>query len=196
MNYYILSTTNCIPFSDVFLEEESDDYGYSLTGDIVPSRRRKFPLSPPPVRHWLETEDPVNDPPLMEPFYTGDMLPLIREDLLQAILEAGADNLQIFDAIITEPITGKEYRNYKAVNIVGMVDVSDKKKTVYMGIGDEIFPDHVKEAHFDGSLPDNTLIFLMSANSSAIVIHEKVRRYIEKHKIQNLYYYGSGKWAG
>jgi len=193
MNYYILDTDGPLPLCSVSFEDDRELY-YS---DFQSAEFWDFAdvVSPtPPLRFDLHCDDP-SKPYTMVPIYYG---PLFRDDLIEALLAAGVDNLQLFDVLLVEPKTGREFTNYKLVNIIGLADIVDKKGSKMMGIGDEVFPDHYARATFRTELDvaDDALMFRLSGASSAIVIHERVRRSIEKHKIPHMYYYESGKWAG
>jgi len=54
---------------------------------------------------------------------------MFRNDLVDALISCGVDNLQVFPAIIHDPENGKHYDNYSAVNIVGLVAVADLAQT-------------------------------------------------------------------
>jgi hypothetical protein len=44
--------------------------------------------------------------------------------------------LQIFDAIIEDPITGVKYTNYKAFNVIGVVSAANMDKSILTGTSD------------------------------------------------------------
>jgi hypothetical protein len=80
---------------------------------------------PDPLEFTLWPVDPNSpyDGPEM-PVYFDEEIPLFREDLIFAMQEYGVDNVDAYNARITDPDNGKQYTNYKAVNIVGVVDTA------------------------------------------------------------------------
>src|SRR3569833_4355853 len=57
-----------------------------------------------------------------DPSYRGELLamyndaiPIMRDDLLEALREAGVDNQQTFPALVTD-VDGRPHTDYKAVN--------------------------------------------------------------------------------
>jgi hypothetical protein len=164
------------------------------SGSFCEESKKEAPFPTPPVLFELTIHEPEWRSPRIVPFYGGQE-PLFRDDLIEAVLAAGVDNLQFFDALIVHPETGREFTNFKLVNIVGNIDIFDKKKTKMMGIGDDVFPDHVEDAHFDGELADGTLMFRLPG-SAGIAVHEKVRKFIEDYKIPDMTYYEDIEWMG
>jgi hypothetical protein len=194
--YYVLDTASKGTISIAEMESEVEGYNFRSAGYYDIQRflaRSSDPWTPPPVPFRLKTDKPSDTE--IVPFYKGNA-PLFRADLLEAIFAAGVDNLDVVDALLTEPKTGAVYKNFKLVNVVGLVDIVHKKNSKMMGIGDGFFPDAFAEGHFDGKKGDGFLMFRLSGGTSPIVIHERVRRSIEKHKIPNIYYQSSGNWLG
>src|SRR3989338_5350545 len=77
---------------------------------------------------------------ILDPDYPGNLkalyeqsVPVMRVDLLEAIRSAGVGNLEVFPAIIRDPESKKEYDDYRAFNIVGVVACADRKKSKLMG---------------------------------------------------------------
>ena len=58
--------------------------------------------------------------------YDDTAYPIMRADLVEALEACGVDNLQLFDAVLIDPASGAEYRNYKAFNIVGALSAVDR----------------------------------------------------------------------
>ncbi len=59
------------------------------------------------------------------PHLLGSAIPLISATLADCLRKTGADNLQVFPAILRNPETGKEWGDHLAFNIVGLVDAAD-----------------------------------------------------------------------
>jgi len=49
----------------------------------------------------------------------------MREDLLEVLLAAGADNLEVFDVVIHNPMISEKISNYRAVYVLGRVSLDN-----------------------------------------------------------------------
>ena len=123
--------------------------------------------------------------------------PVMRDDLAQALTDAGVDNLQMFPAILEDREAGKQYTNYKAFNVVGLVSCADMDASRLMGtsasrMGDADFDRLI----IDESRTDGLLMFRLAEAVNAIVVSERVRSVIEERGIPGMYFYGPGEWSG
>lgn len=61
--------------------------------------------------------------------YPGSRVHVLSDRFIDALQNAGVDNMQIFDAILINPDTGDRWdTGYKAVNFVGIIDCVDMEK--------------------------------------------------------------------
>jgi len=133
---------------------------------------------------------------LLKPLYKA-AIPLMREDLIAALNEARVDNLQYFQAVLRDTIKGKEYGNYKAFNIVGVVSCADMQKSALMGSSDSQMIDvDFRSLVIDESKTGGALVFRLAEAVNAIVVHENVRTLIEEQGVPGMTFYGPGEWAG
>lgn len=128
--------------------------------------------------------------------YGEKAIPVMRDDVIAALSGAGVDNIQYFDAVLKDPASGAEYRDYKAFNIVGLVACADPASQL-MGtsparMGDTDYAALV----IDESKTGGALLFRMAENVSAIVVHERVKQAIEAAGIPGFVFYGPGEWSG
>jgi hypothetical protein len=145
---------------------------------------------PPP--HHLEIElDPreAGYPNVMLEYMPARM-PIFRDDLIQALYEAGVDNLQLFDLTLIDPDDGTRYTNYKAVNILGAVEAADMEKSV-------------ATVHPGGALIDvdfdrlvinenNTYgfyMFRLAESVNTILVHQKVKDQLTAKGFKGLEFY-------
>ena len=56
----------------------------------------------------------------LSPMYTEGE-PIMRQDLVDSLEAGGVDNLDLYRAIVRDPITGQEWQNYWAFNVLGLV---------------------------------------------------------------------------
>src|SRR5258706_4398272 len=145
----------------------------------------------------------------LDPSYPGKILPMYSEEqvvmsvaLLAALKEAGVKNLEIFPAKVID-IGGKAHKDYKAVNIVGLVACAKEPPSkVVEGIsvqpGSRDIDTFYGELYIDEKKADKAklLMFRLKESVNAIVVHEKVRQKIEEKKIPGMEFYGPGEWAG
>jgi len=104
---------------------------------------------------------------------------LMSDRLLKALREAGADNLQAFDAVIRDPGFGTTATNYKVVNVVGVVSCADMERSVYDP------PDGAPliDVSFDSVIIDEKraaghLLFRLAESLSAIIVHQRIKDHL------------------
>jgi hypothetical protein len=140
----------------------------------------------------------------LDPDVPGELLPmykssapLMRADLLAALSESGVDNLQLFDAVLRDPIKNAEHKDYKAVNIVGVVAAADLAASQMMGTTDSTLIDaDFHRLAFREKIPNDLLLFRLAESVNAIVVHDRVKRRIESAGIPGMTFYASGEWSG
>lgn len=57
--------------------------------------------------------------------------PVFSINLVKALLDSGVDNIDVYQAVITNPETGEKFQNYQGVNIVGVVSCADFSASDY-----------------------------------------------------------------
>lgn len=148
---------------------------------------------PQPLIYILDSDFP-GSPKAM---YYEKSIPVVREDVIEAFRQVGVDNIQYFDAILRDPSTGKEYRNYKAYNIIGLVACADMQASELMGTSNSTMGDaDFHSLVIDESKTRGLLLFRVAENVSAVVVHEKVKQVIENAGIPGFVFYGPGEWSG
>ena len=129
--------------------------------------------------------------------YSNLAVPLIRDDLLKVIKDVGVDNMQDFDAVLRDPVKDAEHTNYRALNILGMVAAADLGKSTFMHSQSLTGVDRdFDKLEFKDKLRTDLLLFRLAESSNALVVHEKVKKAIEKSKIEGVVFYDSGEWSG
>jgi hypothetical protein len=77
-----------------------------------------------PVTFQIQPGDEGDLPP-----YVDDPIPLMSDALIAALRQAGADNFQVFEAVIQPAAARPVVRGYYAVNILGLVNCADDEET-------------------------------------------------------------------
>lgn len=148
---------------------------------------------PAPLVYTLDT-DYEGAPKAM---YYEESVPVMRDDVAAALADAGVDNIQYFPAILRNPKTGQEHRNYKAYNILGTVAAADMSASELMGTSDS----DIGDVDFHALVIDETktrglLLFRLAEATNAVVVHRNVKERIEAAGIPGFVFYGPGEWSG
>lgn len=143
----------------------------------------------------LDPEEPQN----LKAMYKAEAVPLMRDDLVDALLAAGVKNLQLFPALIRNAETGECVASYKAFNVVGLVACADQSASLLLGTtgfnqSDTDFDSLVINESKAGA--EGLLLFRIAENISAIAVHASVKQEIEKRGIPGMVFYGPGEWCG
>jgi hypothetical protein len=130
-------------------------------------------------------------------FYYECAIPLMREDMIDVLQKSGVANLECFPALLKDPETGTEYKNYQAINIVGLVSCLDRQNSKVMSHSNGLNSDADFEALFiDEKKAQGHLLFRLAENVSAIVVHESVRAALINAQIPGIVFFGPGEWSG
>jgi hypothetical protein len=116
MKYYILSSWagGCYPHNRDRRAQVYCGYGKKIDLEWLRETIPDF-VVPPPLKYEVNIETAYRDT-FKAAYYAAPML--FRNDLVEAILSAeGVDNVQVFDAIVTDKSSGQAFTNYKLLNI-------------------------------------------------------------------------------
>lgn len=154
------------------------------------------PIRKPPTEPLVYTLDPAC-PGSIPAMFDSTEYPLMRDDVIAALKSVGVDNLELFDAVVVDPSTGEEHRNFKAFNILGAVAAADMSKSVRSSTSDSMMLD----ADFDSLVIDAKLatpfrLFRLAESVDAIVVDETVKLEIERRNIEGMTFYDPEDWAG
>lgn len=133
------------------------------------SGRRFEEQLPEPIRCEL---DPDYGADLPDVFLTG--IPFLSDRLIRAMRSAGADNFDVYQAEITDPVKGAAHKNYKAVNIVGKIEAADLTKSRF----DPRSERFLMEFHrlvIDEKKVRGANLFRLAENPLKIVISERIK---------------------
>jgi hypothetical protein len=136
--------------------------------------------------------------------YPGELLPmyksaapLMRDNLLDVLSSCGVTNLQLFDAILTDPRAGDEHRDYKAVNVIGAVKAADLAASKLMPTSNSTLIDaDFDRLAFRQGIPGDLLIFRLAESVNAIVVNELIKTSVESARIPGMTFFASGEWSG
>jgi hypothetical protein len=88
-------------------------------------------------------------------------------------------NLQVYDAVIREPDGSREYTNYKAVNVVGLIaaaDMARSKATVHPG--GPVYDVEFDELVIDAGKARGALLFRLAEATGSLWVHDRLRQHL------------------
>ena len=139
----------------------------------------------------------------LDPWYPGVMVPmfdrgilLFSDAMIAALQEAGVDNLDCYPAVIKDTVKGITYKDYKAVNIIGIIACADLGKSKHTAFGDPLIDVDFDSLAIDEAKTRDALMFRLAECVSGIVVHEKVKEHLEAKGIAYLDFTPPGEWVG
>jgi hypothetical protein len=100
------------------------------------------------------------------PMYTEGE-PIMRQDMIDALEAGGVDNLELYRAIVRDPVTGQEWHDYRAFNVLGLVSAAVETP----GLG-------IVESRTMG-----LSLFRLAEAPSLIVVDERVMEEVQRRAI-------------
>lgn len=130
---------------------------------------------PDPIQIDYDTFRGFSGPPVD---LWDDCLPLMSTRLGDALTQAGVDNIQFFPAILKNTQTKESY-NYYVFNVVGLVSAADLSKSEFESYDGRFLAD---TSFFSLSIDEHRgrglLMFRLTENISALVVHERVCEHV------------------
>jgi hypothetical protein len=172
-----------------------------------PDRERAAIDTVPRGLYWnrgRRFEQPVSEPlevildgdGLMMPMFNRGIL-LFSDELVEAVRDAGVDNIDCYDAVLVDPVGGKRHTNYKAVNIIGMVAAADLAASEFHApSGRALIDTDFDTLVLDEERANGLLLFRLAESVNAIVVHARVKQHLEKRGIPNLDFVAPDAWVG
>lgn len=164
--------------------EDEDDYDF-IIGNIISTTYDK----PFEFELW---ESKKGNNGYAEFYY--ESFPLMSDKLIEALKEAGVDNIQLFPAVLKDLKTGFERSDYKVVNVIGKLKAADMEKSnpIDMG-GSGAIAVGFKNLTIDMHNTHGLLLFRLAESITSLVIHESVKNILEKKEFKYLRYLPSDK---
>jgi hypothetical protein len=110
-------------------------------------------------------------------------IPVCSKLMLDALIEAGVNNIQAFPAVLTSYDGGIEWDGYFALNIIGLVSAADMEKSKFVSIGE--WPGGLPFVGFQHLVVDETknhylYLFRLAESSTEVIIHQHVVDHLKK----------------
>lgn len=182
--YYVMERNGTIPGRWV------DEYPFLKGVRFTRGSPITVPV-PQPLEIRLKPLDPDADDHGPEiPEYLQGRIPLFRRDLVDAMVAAGVDNLELYDAVLVDPDDGARHDTHRAVNIIGTIaaaDMAQSAATVHTG-------GPVIDVDFDSLVVDESrtggaLLFRLAESTNAILVHERLRDALLAAGFRNIAFY-------
>jgi hypothetical protein len=138
---------------------------------------QRFKTPPPEVPVVAVIREGDEDGELLPYFDTPQ---LISDAFYETLLEAGVDNMDVYEAIIVDVEDTVEYSGYKAMNLLGLVSATDMNKTeFYDNNPSRLIDASIKRLVIDEAATQGFLMFRLAESTDIVLVHEKVKQAIE-----------------
>ena len=166
-------------FSDYGVTQKPD-----LPGDVSFLRGARITEKlPNPL--VFEVDYPKSEEP---PHLLGDVIPIASDRLVRELRNAGVDNFETFPAVLHNPSTRKEWKDFWAFNALGLVAWVNMEESEYdtimkgssKGVRTPLVGFHTI-VHDKTKTRDDLLMFRLAESPSALIIHDRVDKHLVAH---------------
>jgi hypothetical protein len=122
---------------------------------------------------------------------------VITKRLLRALEECGVGNLDVYETVIRHPVTKFETSDYVAANLIGLIGATDlNRSTVVGGSTDRLIDVDFDAVAIDEAKTKELLMFRLAENTSAIVVHERLKTHLLSRGFDSLDFLLPDQWVG
>lgn len=122
---------------------------------------------------------------------------LMTQRLYRTLTDAGVDNLDAYPTVIRHPGRKFETTEYLACNLVGIVAGVDLAASqVSGGSEDGLIDVDFESVTLDPKRIGGLLMFRLVENTSAVMIHRRVKEYLESKGFSQLMFVDPAEWIG
>jgi hypothetical protein len=173
--YYVLESANPNQMLLYDVEEPSDEDNW-LLGQ---------PFQSPPEEPVVAEIQPGYERKELMPYFGTP--PIMSDDFHQALVDAGVDNLEVYDAVLRSEDGSIEHTGFKAFNVVGLVSAADLSRTKFSPDNPSRLIDAgIESLAVDADKAKDLLLFRLAEYVGAVVVHEKVKRAIESRNFPHV----------
>ncbi|MBB6091951.1 hypothetical protein HNQ60_000797 [Povalibacter uvarum] len=196
-NYFVLKCMAGAGPLQFKLESDADNKECWQMGMAFSPDHEDSDFHPPTDVLELQTKIDSKAPERIYPELTWNPLPLMSRRLVTALQSAGVDNLQVYETRIANPQNGAPADFYLCVNIVGAVAAANMAESQFNpDVEDRLISADFTSLTVQPEKSRDLLIFRLAENTSAVLVHERVRRFIESRGIDSLTWFEPESWAG
>lgn len=123
------------------------------------------------------------------PSILGTVIPLFRDDLIEALRACGADNIDYLPATVLDPDNGRTFDNYKAANIIGLVAAADLSQSRFTAHGAPIIDVDFDSLVIDPAKARGLPIFRLAESTNTIVVSEALSQALQSRGFTDIGFY-------
>lgn len=175
---------------------------FYLFNDMIEDSDAGFPQSqiwklPMLLASWISGAKhimPIPDPIEVElnPEFSTELIDAYHEEipiwstrLIQTLQNAGVNNLDLYDAVVRDPRTNLETKEYKAVNIIGNVDCVDMEQSKYDERSEQ-FAREFETLVIDPDKVHGLKMFRLSERPTLVIVNEDVKNALEAANLRGV----------
>jgi hypothetical protein len=149
-----------------------------------------------PVPAPIEMELDPQEPGAVLDLYQLDVL-IMSKRLIDALGEAGVDNLEVFDLVLVDPATGARLKTHRLVNVVGAVACADMARSKTLATrGPAMIDVDFDSLAIDETRTEGFLFFRLAECLTAILVHDRVRRHLIDRGFTSLTFQPPAEFVG
>lgn len=123
--------------------------------------------------------------------------PVMSDRLATVLRSAGVGNLDLYDAELRSSDGAVALRGYKAFNLIGLVEAADISATRFAAASTSRLIDAaIDSLAIDESAIGGQLMFRLAEQTSAIMVHRKIRAAIEVAGIEHIKFVSPSEFIG
>jgi hypothetical protein len=183
--YYVLDGANPNRMLLYDVEEPNDEDNW-LLGQ---------PFTAPPDEPVVAEIQPGYERKELLPFFGTP--PIMSDAFYQALVEAGVDNLEVYEAVLRSADGSVEHTGFKAFNVVGLVSAADLTRTAFLPDNPSRLIDaSIESLAVDPDKAKDLLLFRLAEYVGAVIVHERVKRFIEARAFPHVVFRDPGEFIG
>jgi hypothetical protein len=128
-------------------------------------------------------QDGYENAELMDYFGTP---PVISNRMHDVLLSAGVDNLEVFDAVLSNEDDSVRYEGFKAINIIGLISAAGDQTEYDDDNESRLLDASIKTLSIDPKKAGGSLMFRLAEYVGAVIVHERVKAAVEAASIPNM----------
>lgn len=190
MDYFILWAGARYP-GEQTRRLEGGAWGGLKAGTFTQGQPIQSALTPPIEIDLVEDPDGEEQ---MPPLWVVPAL-VVRQELAQALREAGVDNIEYFPAALIDRQTGARHLDYAVGNIVGVVDAIDMQKSVLAPNSPPAIAMRFKKMVLDEQKCRGLLLFRLMHRQSLVIVAGTLADHLRKKNFPYLHLIPPEKFA-
>ena len=145
---------------------------------------------PEPLEFTLDDTQPGRVPDFLD-----GTIPLMSDRLINALKEAGVDNIDAYRAELRLADGTLASSQYKAINVIGVVSAADMAKSqVAEGFPTELLATSFDSIAIDESKTGGLLLFRLAEAVTTVLVHESVKEHLEQSGFEALGFIPPEEW--